>query len=354
MENLKQLKNDVEKALKSSSILEEIEDIRREYLGRKGKLTIQLRGLKNKTEQERKKYGKKLNEFKKELGIIFDEKMTELKNSDFAKRIEEEWIDVTRPAYKKSWGALHPITKTIQDVEDIFFGMGFESIHGPQIETEWYNFEALNIPPNHPARDLWDTFWLKDGYKPSVISHKRSSNERLLLRTHTSPVQIRYMEQNKPPFRIIVPGRVFRYEATDASHETQFYQLEGLMVADNISVASFRAIIEEFFKQFFKQNVKVRLRPSYFPFVEPGFEVDISCITCNGKGCSVCSQTGWLELMGAGMVHPNVFKSAGYNPKNLTGFAFGVGIDRLAMMKYKIDDIRLFYGGDLRFLRQFK
>lgn len=341
MQDFQNIKKDIKNALKNTSILDEIEDIRREYLGRKGKLTVQLRELKDRSEQERKKYGKKLNELKEELLIMFDEKMREIKNSEFADKIESEWLDVTRSNYKKPQGGIHPITKTISEVEDIFSSMGFESIEGPQIETEHYNFEALNIQANHPSRDLWDTLWLK-------------GKDEFLLRTHTSPVQVRYMEKNNPPFRIIVPGRVFRYEATDASHEVQFYQLEGLMVGQYISVANFSAVINEFLKKFFEQEVQVRLRPSYFPFVEPGFEVDMSCLACSGKGCSVCSQIGWLELIGAGMVHPNVFKAAGYNPKNLTGFAFGVGIDRLAMMKYKIDDIRLFYENDLRFLKQFK
>ncbi|MEX2145050.1 MAG: phenylalanine--tRNA ligase subunit alpha, partial [Candidatus Spechtbacterales bacterium] len=248
------------------------------------------------------------------------------------------------PSLANPKGSLHPITKTVREMREIFGSMGFESIEGPEMEDDWHNFEALNIPPNHPARDLWDTFWLKP------------KSDGLLLRTHTSPVQLRYMQDNNPPFRIISPGRAFRYEATDASHEIQFYQLEGLMADDagKISVASFRAIMGEFYSRFFKKEIKTRLRPSYFPFVEPGFEVDISCISCGGEGCSVCSQTGWLEMMGAGMVHPKVFESVGYNPRNLSGFAFGMGIDRLAMMKYKIGDVRMFYSGDLRFLSQFR
>ena len=206
------------------------------------------------------------------------------------------------------------------------------------MENEWYNFDALNIPKDHPARDLWDTFYLKNG---------------LLLRTHTSPVQIRYMEKNQPPLRIIVPGRIFRHEATDVSHEFNFYQIEGLMIDKTVSISNFKAIIQEFFQRFFEKSVKIRLIPSFFPFVEPGFQVDMTCLSCDGKGCSVCKKTGWLEMMGAGMVHPNVLKAAGLNPKNWQGFAFGMGLDRLAMMKYKIQDIRLFYSGDLRFLQQF-
>ncbi|MBU1137265.1 phenylalanine--tRNA ligase subunit alpha, partial [Patescibacteria group bacterium] len=225
-------------------------------------------------------------------------------------------------------GHLHPITLVQRQIEDIFQSMGFSVINGPEVETESYNFDALNIPKDHPARDLWDTFWLKD--------------VNLLLRTHTSPMQARYMEKNNPPLRIIVPGRCFRHEATDATHEAQFYQFEGLMVGKDVSVANFKGVIEAFLKRFFGSETEMRLRPGYFPFVEPGFEID-----AKRKGGQ------WLEMMGAGMVHPNVFKAVGYNPKEVQGFAFGAGIDRLAMLKYKIDDIRLFYGSDLRFLKQF-
>jgi len=221
--------------------------------------------------------------------------------------------------------------------------LGFSIVEGPEIETEWYNFDALNIPKEHPARDLWDTFWLQNNKKI----------QNLLLRTHTTPVDVRYMEKNNPPLRIIVPGRCFRHEATDASHDVQFYQVDGLMVGKDISVANFKAVIENFFQEFFKRDLKIRMRPSFFPFTEPSFEIDISCLVCQGKGCSACSQTGWMEMMGAGMLHPNVFKACKLNPKNWQGFAFGVGLDRLAMMKYKIGDIRLFYNGDLRFLEQF-
>ena len=247
-------------------------------------------------------------------------------------------IDVTVPGERHEVGHLHPLTLVKRKIEEIFQGMGFSVIEGPEVENEWYNFDALNIPKDHPARDLWDTFYLKNG---------------LLLRTHTSPVQIRYMEKHQPPFRIIVPGRIFRHEATDASHEINFYQVEGLMVGKDISAANFKAIIEEFLSRFFGKKVKARLRPSFFPFTEPSFEVDMTCLVCNEKGCSVCSKRCWIEIMGAGMVHPNVLKAGGINPKNWQGFAFGIGMDRLAMMKYKVDDIRLFYSNDLRFLKQF-
>jgi len=219
--------------------------------------------------------------------------------------------------------------------------MGFSVVEGPEIETEWYNFNALNFPKDHPARDAVDTFWLK------------GDKIKLLLRTHTSPVQVRHMEKNNPPLRIIIPGRVFRHEATDASHEINFYHIEGLMVDKSVSAANFKAIIQEFFQRFFEKPVKIRLIHSFFPFVEPGFQVDMTCLNCGGKGCSACQKTGWMEMMGAGMVHPQVFKNSGLNPKFWQGFAFGMGLDRLAMMKYKINDIRLFYSGDLRFLQQF-
>jgi len=254
---------------------------------------------------------------------------------------EKELFDITVPGEKPVLGHLHPLTQVKRKTEEIFQAMGFSLIEGPEIETEWYNFDALNMPKEHPARDvlsLGKTLYLKAGG---------------LMRSHTSSVQIRYMEKNNPPFRIVAPGRIFRQEATDSSHEINFYQLEGLMVDKDISVANFKAIIEEFFQRFFNQKIKTRLRPSYFPFVEPGFEVDLMCLNCRGKSCSVCSKTGWLEMMGAGMVHPNVFKFSGLNLKFWQGFAFGMGLDRLAMMKYKINDIRLFYSGDLRFLNQF-
>jgi len=251
---------------------------------------------------------------------------------------KKDLFDATIPGEKIESGSLHPLTLVLKKTEKIFTQMGFSIALGPEIETEWHNFDALNIPKDHPARDMWDTFWLKNNK---------------LLRTHTSPVQIRYMKKNSPPIRIIAPGRIFRHEATDDSHEINFYQLEGLMIDKNVSAANFKAIIQEFFSRFFDKVVETRLRPSFFPFTEPSFEVDMSCVVCEGTGCSVCSQTGWIELMGAGMVHPNVLKAGGINPKYWQGFAFGIGIDRLAMMKYKINDIRLLYSGDLRFLKQF-
>ncbi|MES3004514.1 MAG: phenylalanine--tRNA ligase subunit alpha [Patescibacteria group bacterium] len=238
-------------------------------------------------------------------------------------------------------GHLHPLTHTMFQINQIFTDLGFTIAEGPEIETEFYNFDSLNIPEHHPARDMWDTFWLEP------------LNAKKLLRTHTSPVQVRFMEQHKPPLRIIAPGKVFRHEATDATHEAQFYQLEGLVVGENISLAHLKGTLEEFFEKFFGKKTELRLRPSYFPFVEPGVEIDASCFKCSGKGCSTCKGTGFIEIMGAGVVHPRVLESSGIDSRKYSGFAFGCGIDRLVMLKYGVDDVRLLYSGDLRLTNQF-
>ena len=325
--NLKNLEIEVGKEIKKTDNLKDLDKIFRKYLGKKGKITLIFNSLKKLPVNKRKKLGKEANLIKIKLDKIIKEKTQRLKKKTRVESFGIEEVDVTRPGKKIKTGHLHPLTLVQREVQEIFQSMGFSTITGPEVETEWYNFDALNIPKDHPARDMWDTFWLK---------------ENLLLRTHTSPMQIRYMQKNQPPLRIIVPGRCFRHEATDASHEIQFYQLEGLVVDKNISAANFRAIIEEFLKRFLKTNIEIRLRPSFFPFTEPSFEIDVR--RKNGK---------WLELMGAGMVHPNVFKAVGLNPKNWQGFAFGMGLDRLTMLKYKINDTRLFYSSDLRFLKQF-
>lgn len=241
---------------------------------------------------------------------------------------------------KNNIGHIHPLARTMDEIVRIFTDMGFEVALGPEMESEQYNFDALNFPKNHPARDMQDTFWIK-GVKETV------------LRTHTSNAQVRYMEKNTPPLRIVVPGKVFRHEATDATHETQFHQIEGLVVGENITLPHLKATLEIFFKKLFGDNVKMRMRPSFFPFVEPGVEIDISCFLCSGKGCSVCKKSGWIEVMGAGMVHPNVLHAGRVDPRKYTGFAFGMGVDRLVMIKYGIEDVRLLYAGDLRLVNQF-
>ncbi len=325
--NLKNLEIEVRKEIKKADNLKDLDKIFRKYLGKKGKITLIFNSLKKLPASERKKLGREANLIKIKLDKIIREKTQKLKEKIREESLGKEIIDITRPGEKIKIGHLHPLTLIQREVEEIFQSMGFSVVTGPEVETERYNFDALNIPEDHPARDMWDTFWLK---------------EKLLLRTHTSPVQIRYMEKHQPPLRIIVPGRCFRHEAIDASHEIQFYQLEGLVVDKNVSAANFRAVIEEFLKRFFKADIEIRLRPGFFPFTEPSFEIDAR----RGKG-------DWLEVMGAGMVHPNVFKAVGLNPKNWQGFAFGAGLDRLAMLRYKINDIRLFYSSDLRFLKQF-
>jgi len=305
-----------------------LESLRIKYLGRKGELTLVLRSLKDLPEGERKKMGAKANQVKEKLQQAIDEKFLEFGQES---KID---IDITRPGHKAKRGRIHPLTLVERDIRRIFLSLNFSVIEGPELETEFYNFDALNLPDWHPAREAWDTYWIKDGKK---------DKDKLLLRTHTSPVQVRFMEQHKPPFQIIVPGRVFRYEATDATHEDDFYQFEGLMVGKDINMAHFKYVITKFFEEFFKgQEIEFRFRPSYFPFVEPGIEVDVRF-----KGGE------WLEMLGAGMVHPHVFEAAHYNPREYQGFAFGVGIDRLAMIKYKIPDVRLSYSGDLRFINQF-
>ena len=335
--NLKFLKNKAEKEIKKTESLKELDKIFKKYLDKKGELSQILRSLKNLPKEKRKTRGKEANQLKQDL-----EKTIQIKRKKLqvlTNKPQQEWFDITIPGERPVLGHLHPITIIRRKVEEIFQNMGFSIVEGPEIETEYYHFDALNIPKDHPARDSWNTFWLK--------------NIKLLLRAQTSPVQVRYMEKNNPPLRIIAPGRCFRYEATDASHEHTFYQVEGLMVGKDVSLANLKSVLENFMRQFYGPKVKLRWQPSYFPFVEPGLELLMGCSVCQGKGCSACEQRGWTEVIPAGMVHPNVFKAAGYNPNNWQGFAFGMGLDRLVMMKYKINDIRLFHSGDLRFLEQF-
>ncbi len=310
--------------------------LEKKFIGRKSEFVAILKGLKNMTGDDRKKIGELANQAKDEITRIILEKKEEIANEA---DLEKEKIDITIPGQKRGIGHLNPISIVRREIEDIFTSMGFEIADGPEVETEFYNFDALNIPKNHPARDMQDTFWLK--------------NDKLAMRSQTSSGQVRYMEKHKPPFRIIVPGKCFRAEATDTTHEHTFYQFEALVVGENVSVGNLKKVAEQFFSTFFKTDVKLRLRPSFFPFVEPGFEFDITCTVCGGKGCSACKGGGWLELGGAGMVNQKVFEAAGYPRNKYTGFAWGFGFERLAMMKYKIDDVRLFHSGDLRFIKQF-
>ncbi len=337
--DLEKLKKEAEKGLKKAENFQELKRQFKRYLGKEGLLSLILGEIGSFKEKERKRVGAGVNEIKKSLERIFEEKRAHFQKT---KKNEEE-IDVTIRGGLPQKGHLHPLTQTKREIMNIFQKMGFEVAQGPEVETQWYNFDALEIPENHPARDMWDTFWLKEA----------KEGKPLLLRTHTSPVQIRYMEENKPPLKIIAPGRLFRHEATDASHEFQLFHLEGLMVDRSVSAANFKAVVSEFFKHFFKRKCKIRLRPSYFPFTEPSFEIDIGCVVCEGTGCSTCSETGWLELMGAGMVHPKVLENLEIDSEKYQGFAFGLGIDRLAMMKWKIPEVRWFHSGDLRFLEQF-
>jgi len=346
--DINDLKESFRHELKAVKDAKELEALRIKYLGRKdGQLTKILRSLKDLPLAKRRQIGPAANFLRKEMEMLLKQKLEELKA--ITHKLSAD-IDITMPGKKVSVGHLHPLTLIENRIKEIFLGLNFSIVEGPEVETEYYNFDALNIPPQHPARDMWDTFWLKmpkdreqikENVRQKSYRSLSNSHKSLLLRTHTSPMQIRYMESHQPPFQIIVPGRVFRFEATDASHEINFHQVEGLMVGDSVSLANFKFIIEEFFRQLFGRTTQVRFRPSYFPFVEPGLEVDIKL------------GDKWLEAMGAGMVHPKVFEAVRYNPHNVQGFAFGLGLERLAMIKYQIPDIRLFYSADLRFINQF-
>ncbi|MGA7414833.1 MAG: phenylalanine--tRNA ligase subunit alpha [Bryobacteraceae bacterium] len=318
--------------------LEELEEARVEALGRKGTLAQISKDFGKLTPEERAARGKLLNSVKQNLESAYGEKKARFEQSHLSQRLATEWIDVTLPAPGVRPGSLHPVTQVQWEIEDLFTSLGFAVLDGPEVETEEHNFDALNIPPAHPARDMQDTFWLTSGH---------------LLRTHTSPVQVRGMRKLGPPLRMIAPGRVFRNEEVDASHEHTFYQLEGMMVDRDVSVANLIYFMKTLLSSIFKRDVTVRLRPGYFPFVEPGFELDIQCLICGGPGCAVCKQSGWVELLPCGLVHPNVLHLSGIDPEEWGGFAFGLGLTRLTMMRYGIDDIRQLQGGDLRFLTQF-
>ncbi len=342
MDKLKNIKNKALEAIKKAPDLGACEYLEKQYLGKSGELILFFKELKNMPDDERKTAGKEANEAKKLLEAELALRKIQL-GGTAKKEAKKERLDVTAPGKKFERGHLHPLTLAMKKACDIFSSMGFEIVFGPDVESEYYNFDALNIPKDHPARDMWDTFWLRQNEIKNQKSNIKNSGG-LLLRTHTSPVQIRYMEKHEPPFRIVAPGRCYRYEATDATHDVQFYQIEGLMIGESVNLSNLKEILESFFKQYFgKSALEIRFRPSYFPFTEPSVEVDLR----------MDSKSKWLEIAGAGMVHPKVLKNAGIDSEKWQGFAFGAGIDRLAMLKYKIDDIRLLYGSDLRFIKQF-
>jgi phenylalanyl-tRNA synthetase alpha chain len=309
-----------------------------EILGRKGILSHISKEMGKLAPGDRARAGKLLNAAKQAVEDAFERRKQEFEKASLNFRLDAEWLDLTLPAPGVRPGSLHPITQIQMEIEDLFVSLGFMVLDGPEVETEFHNFDALNIPAEHPARDAQDTFWLTDGN---------------LLRTHTSPVQVRGMERFPPPLRMIAPGRAFRNESVDASHEHTFYQLEGMMIDRDVSVAHLLYFMKTLLKEIFRREVTVRLRPGFFPFVEPGFELDIQCVICGGSGCPVCKQSGWVELLPCGLVNPNVLRISGLDPEKWNGFAFGLGLTRLVMMRYGIDDIRLLQSGDLRFLGQF-
>ncbi len=326
-----------ERELAEAQELRTLEQIRVSYLGKKGLFTQRLGELGRLPEEERKALGKVLNEAREVFQRLWEDRRNALQQIELQNRLQAEALDVTLPGRGQGRGGLHPVTLTLRRIEQLFLSCGFQVVQGPEIEDDYHNFEALNIPPQHPARAMHDTFYI---------------DSNTLLRTHTSPVQIRVMEQELPPFKVIAPGRVYRCDS-DLTHTPMFHQVEGFLVDRGISFADLRGVLDEFLRAFFEQNVKVRFRPSYFPFTEPSAEVDIACVICQGKGCRVCGQSGWLEVMGCGMIHPKVFKAVKIDPESFSGFAFGLGVERLAMLRYGIDDLRLFFENDLSFLEQF-
>ena len=328
----------IEDDLANLTSIQGLEDVRIKYLGRKGLVAELTSAIPTLAIQERGVFGKKVNALKIKITTLIQEKDKSLKAQVNSSRSDD--LDIGMPGIARGLGTRHPITQIIDAICTIFTRMGFSVVEGPEIETEYNNFTGLNIPLEHPSRDAFDTFYLK-GYA------------KMLLRSHTSPVQVRAMKAHKPPLAIVVPGRVYRPDAVDASHLFMFHQIEGFLVDENIRFSDLKGILELFAKNIFGRDIKMRFRPHFFPFTEPSVEVDISCIICKGQGCSVCGKKGWLEILGAGMIHPNVFKHVGYNPDKYTGFAFGMGIERIAMLKYGINDIRLFFENDLRFLKQF-
>lgn len=340
---IQQIKEEAKKEILQANDLLFLENLERKYLGRNGQLRDLILKLKDLSDQQKREFGQTINDTRKEIEALIGQKKSQISN---LKSGADQVIDVSLPAEKISVGHLHPSTQLKNEVVDIFTSMGFEILEGPEVDNEYYNFETLNIPADHPARDMWDTFYL-------VNNKKTITNNKLLLRTHTSNMQVRVMEKRKPPLKICVIGKCFRHEATDAKHEHTLYQIEGFVIDEKISLANLIYTLKTFLAALYKKEIKVRIKPSYFPFVEPGLDIEMGCLNCNGQGCVVCKGSGWIEILGAGMIHPKVLEYAGYSRGKYTGFAFGVGLDRLAMMKYKIDDIRRLHAGDLRFIRQF-
>tara|TARA_R110002167_G_scaffold354997_1_gene569111 strand:- start:2739 stop:3755 length:1017 start_codon:yes stop_codon:yes gene_type:complete len=325
------------RAIEDSSDERSLEQLRVDYLGKKGSLTDLLKGLGKLSPEERPQAGERINIAKRQVQDALELRKKVLVEETLNRQLSSEAVDVTLPGRRQGGGGTHPVTRTIERIQSIFEAAGYTVAVGPEIEDDYHNFGALNIPEHHPARAMHDTFYIDPG---------------TVLRTHTSPVQVRVMEGDKPPFRMICPGRVYRCDS-DITHTPMFHQVEGLLIDTDVSFADLRGTVEEFLQAFFEKDLEVRFRPSYFPFTEPSAEVDMACVMCEGKGCRVCSHTGWLEIMGCGMVHPNVLTSSGIDPEKYTGFAFGMGVERLAMLRYGVNDLRLFFENDLRFLKQF-
>ncbi len=336
-DSLETLLTQAEKDLASATDLQSLDQVRVRYLGKKGVFTQRMKELGKLPPEQRPQVGKVVNEARQKFQQVLESRRVALQQAQLSERLAAESIDVTLPGRGQRLEGLHPVTLTMRRIEKIFASVGFQVAEGPEIEDDYHNFEALNIPAHHPARAMHDTFYI---------------DEHTLLRTHTSPVQIRVMEEGSPPHRIIAPGRVYRCDS-DLTHTPMFHQVEGFLVDEGVSFAHLRGVLDEFLRNFFEQDVEVRFRPSYFPFTEPSAEVDIACVMCQGNGCRVCGQSGWLEVMGCGMIHPRVFEFVKIDPERYTGFAFGLGVERLAMLRYGINDLRLFFENDLRFLEQF-
>ena len=337
-EKLEQIKAEATVQIQAADIPEKLNDVRVKFLGKKGELTAVLKGMKDVAPEDRPKVGQMVNETRAAIEAMLEESKTKMEKAIREKKMKEEVIDVTLPSRKNRMGHRHPNTIAQEEVERIFVGMGYEVVEGPEVEYDEYNFEKLNIPADHPAKDEQDTFYI---------------NKDIVLRTQTSPVQARVMEQGKLPIRIISPGRVFRSDEVDATHSPSFHQIEGLVIDKNISFSDLKGTLEVFAKEMFGPETKTKFRPHHFPFTEPSAEVDVSCFKCGGKGCRFCKGSGWIEILGCGMVHPHVLEMCGIDPKEYSGFAFGVGLERIALLKYEIDDMRLLYENDIRFLKQF-